>query len=266
MAENTVPAIMCFSANDPSGGAGICADIQAISSQGGHCIPIITALTTQDSVDIYSLATVEPNLIIDQARTILQDMPISVFKIGLLGSVEIIEVIQNILIDYPGIPLVLDPVLSSGPGTDVADDEFIDALKSLLIPLTTILTPNTLEAERLADAAENNHERAMQLLESGCEYVLITGTHDASKEVINQLYYADRLLDSSHWERLNGSYHGSGCTLASAIAGLLAQGLDPMSACHEAQDYTWNTLKHGYALGKGQIMPDRFFWAAEDDE
>ena len=177
-----------------------------------------------------------------------------------------IEAIESILIDYPTIPVVLDPVLASGLGTDVADDEMIDALKNSLIPLTTVLTPNTLEAERLASGAENNHDRAIQLLKSGCEYVLITGTHDATKEVINQLYFADRLLDSSNWERLNGSYHGSGCTLASAIAGLLAQGLDPMAACHEAQNYTWNTLKHGYTIGKGQIMPDRFFWAAEDEE
>lgn len=265
MTENHVPAVMCFSGNDPSGGAGISADIQTISSQGGHCIPIITALTTQDSVDIYSIATVEANLITDQARTILQDMPISVFKIGLLSSVASIEAIAEILTAYPSIPVVLDPVLSSGLGTDVADDEMIDALKSLLLPQTTILTPNTLEAERLTINTENNHDRAMQLLQAGCEYVLITGTHDATKEVSNQLYYADRLLDSSNWERLNGSYHGSGCTLASAIAGLLAQRLDPMAACYEAQKYTWNTLKNGYPLGKGQLMPDRFFWATDDE-
>jgi hydroxymethylpyrimidine/phosphomethylpyrimidine kinase len=152
-------------------------------------------------------------------------------------------------------------VLTAGGGAALADDELLDALQTLLLPITTVLTPNSQEARRLAPEADTLEACAMAILERNCEFVLITGTHESSPQVINTLYGNHRVLESCAWERLPGSYHGSGCTLAAAIAGLLAQGKEPLSAIRRAQKYTWQTLRAGYRTGMGQQLPNRLFWA-----
>lgn len=260
-----VPVVMAFSGNDPTGGAGIQADIEAIASQGCHVAPVITALTVQDTTDLSGIAALEPDLVIQQARAVLEDMPVRAFKIGLIGSVEIAQAVHTILADYPAIPVILDPVLSAGGGAELADTHIIDAMRSLLVPLTTIITPNTREAMRLVPGADTPEAAAMGLLDYGSEFVLITGTHANTTKVVNTLYGNRRALESFKWERLQGSYHGSGCTLASAIAGLLAQGQEPFTACYEAQEYTWQSLRHGYRVGMGQKLPNRLFWASEEE-
>lgn len=262
---DSVPVVLTFAGNDPCGGAGIQADIEAQASQGCHCAPVITALTVQDTRDIHSLAPIDGILVAEQARAVLEDMPVNAIKIGLLGSVDIIENIHAVLRDYPDIPVVLDPVLATGNGTELADEEIMDAMVSLLLPHTTILTPNSLEARALAPEADTLDACAMAILAHGCEFVLITGTHENTQHVVNHLYGNNRQLESFTWERLNGSYHGSGCTLASATAGLLAQGLEPFGALHEAQEYTWETLKQGYRIGMGQQLPNRLFWARPEE-
>jgi hydroxymethylpyrimidine/phosphomethylpyrimidine kinase len=204
----------------------------------------------------------------------LEDVPVAAFKIGLLGSVENIPAIAEVLADYPDVPLVLDPVLSSGRGDELADDDMLDAMRELLIPQTTIITPNSIEARRLAinEDDENDdpslEECAKRILAMGCEYVLITGTHEQTTQVTNTLYNEKGVVRADSWERLPGIYHGSGCTLASAIAALLAQDVDVPEAVMEAQEYTWQTLKSGFRPGMGQHIPDRLFWARseEDDE
>ncbi|MFN2308956.1 MAG: bifunctional hydroxymethylpyrimidine kinase/phosphomethylpyrimidine kinase [Gammaproteobacteria bacterium] len=263
---STLPVVLALSGNDPSGGAGIQADIEALASHGCHCAPVITALTVQDTQDVKSYTPIDGTLIMEQARAVLEDMPVAAIKIGLLGSSEAVEAIYGVLQDYPNIPVVLDPVMTSGNGSSLTDDEVLEAIESLLLPHTTVLTPNSLEARILAPEADNLEACAMALLEKGCEFVLITGTHENTPQVTNSLYGNHRLLETYTWERLTGSYHGSGCTLAASIAGLLAQGLEPFSAVHEAQAYTWETLKHGYRVGMGQPLPNRLFWAqAEQD-
>ncbi len=261
-----LPTVLVFAGNDPSGGAGISADIEAIVSMGGHVLPVITALTVQDTQNVKRFEPVETGLLIEQARSVLEDIPVSAFKIGMLGSVEIVEAVHSILVDYPDCPVVLDPVLRAGGGTDLADEELIDAMIELLFPLTTVLTPNSQEARRLAHEADTLDACAHELLDMGCEYVLITGTHENTPHVINSLYTNHRLLENFSWERLPEVYHGSGCTLSSAIAGLLAHGLDPFTAVHEAQEYVWETLNHGYRLGMGQFLPNRLFWARSEAE
>jgi hydroxymethylpyrimidine kinase/phosphomethylpyrimidine kinase len=173
------------------------------------------------------------DLVEDQARTLLEDMPVAAFKIGLLGSSENIRVIAGIIAEYPGLPLVLDPVLASGRGDELADAEMIAGLRELLLPLTTILTPNILEARRLTvgdrrpqdDRQPTQAECALSLLNQGCAYVLLTGTHDDTVRVINNLYRRGvGRVRSDACDRLPGSYHGSGCTLAAAIAAYLARG------------------------------------------
>ncbi|MBX9637795.1 MAG: hydroxymethylpyrimidine/phosphomethylpyrimidine kinase, partial [Nitrosomonas sp.] len=193
---------------------------------------------------------------------------------GLLGSVEIIAAIAEVISDYPHIPLVMDPVLTSGRGDELANDEMIDAMRELLLPQVTILTPNSLEARHLAQQDNDSSEKkldlnlcAQRLLHMGCEYVLITGTHENTAQVTNTLFAADGIVRADHWERLEHTYHGSGCTLASAIAASLANGLSISESVLEAQDYTWHTLQAGFRPGMGQYIPNRLFWVrdAEDD-
>ncbi|WJW75230.1 hydroxymethylpyrimidine/phosphomethylpyrimidine kinase [Thiohalobacter sp. IOR34] len=265
-APSKVPVVLALSGNDPSGGAGIEADIEALASHGCHCAPVITSLTVQDTRDIQSLSPLDGLLVAEQARAVLEDMPVAAIKIGLLGSADIIENVSAILEDYPDIPVVLDPVLATGAGTGLVDDETLEAMDSLLLPHATVLTPNSIEARILSPEADNLDACAMSLLERGCEFVLITGTHENTEHVVNRLYGNHRLLESFTWERLPASYHGSGCTLAASTAGLLAQGLEPFTALHEAQEYTWEALKHGYQLGMGQALPNRLFWARADQD
>ncbi len=263
---STVPVVLALSGSDPSGGAGIQADIESLASHGCHCAPVITAVTVQDTQTVFSYAPLDGTLIMEQARAVLEDMPVAAIKIGMLGSAEAVEAICGVLQDYPNIPVVLDPIIASGNGTNLAGSDVLEAIDSLLLPHITVLTPNSLEARALAPEADNLDACAMALLEKGCEFVLITGTHENTTAVTNTLYGNHRLLETYTWERLNGSFHGSGCTLAASIAGLLAQGLEPLSAVHEAQAYTWETLAHAMRLGMGQPLPNRLFWAQGEEE
>ncbi len=267
------PAIvLAFAATDPSGGAGIQADMLTIASLGCHPLSVITAITVQDSAGVQGIQAIDADWVSDQARVILEDMPVSAFKIGMLGSLENVTAIAEIVSDYPDVPLVLDPVLASGRGDEMATDEMIAAMCELLLPQTTVLTPNSVEARRLAQSeAEDSEdidlaEAARRLLARGCEYVLITGTHENTPKVINTLYGPEALVRSDSWERLPGSYHGSGCTLASAIAASLASGLDLPAAIQEAQQFTWRTLAAASRPGMGQYIPDRFFWAHQKQD
>ena len=267
------PLVMSFAATDPSGGAGLQADLLTISSMGCHPLSVVTAITVQDTSGVEDVLPIDPEWVVDQARAMLEDVPVAAFKIGMLGSVENIAAIAEVMADYPDIPLVLDPVLASGRGDELVNDDMLDAMRELLIPQSTIITPNSMEARRLAmnDDDENDDpsldECAKRLLLMGCEYVLITGTHEQTPKVINTLYGERGVLRSDSWARLPGIYHGSGCTLAAAIAALLAQDVDVPEAVKEAQEYTWQTLNAAFRPGMGQHIPDRLFWArGEEDE
>jgi hydroxymethylpyrimidine/phosphomethylpyrimidine kinase len=263
------PNVLSFAANDPSGGAGIQADLLAIASMGCHPLPVITAITVQDTTGVEEVFPLEAEWIENQARTILEDMPVHAFKLGLLGSVEIIAAIAEIVSDYPEIPLIMDPVLTSGRGDELASEDMIDAMCGLLLPQVTLLTPNSLEARRLAVFDDEDHdpdtlpldECAHRLLDMGCEYVLITGTHENTTDVTNALFSVDGRVRSDEWKRLPGSYHGSGCTLASAIAASMANGLTVNESVYAGQKYTWQTLKASFRPGMGQHIPNRLFWA-----
>jgi len=263
---------MIFAASDPTGGAGLQADLMTVSSMGCHGLTVVTGLTVQDTRGVDEFMPIESDFVNDQARLILEDMPVSSFKIGVLGSVETVAVVAEIVSDYPDIPLVLDPVLASGRGDMFADEDVLGAIRDLLIPQTTIITPNSIEARRLTASAEEIEEDfaglsletcAARLIEWGSEFVLVTGTHENTVEVVNLLFGESGVMRSDSWQRLAGSYHGSGCTLASAIAALLANGLDIPEAVREAQEYTWQALAAGFRPGMGQVLPDRFFWARE---
>jgi len=221
----------------------------------------VTALTVQDTRGVDDWMAVEADWVAEQARKLLEDMPVAAFKLGVLGSARNAEVIAGILAEHPRIPVVLDPVLASGRGDTLADAETMEILRSALLPRTTVLTPNSVEARQLALAAPDADlpECARELAKLGCKHVLVTGTHESGSRVTNTLYDLSGVVREDRWPRLPGEYHGSGCTLASALAAMLAKGLDVPEAAQAAQAYTWKTLEAGFLPGRGQRLPDRFF-------
>lgn len=270
--NRTPPLVLVFAASDPSAGAGIQADLLTIASLGCHPVTALTAITVQDTVGVESIHPLDAEVVERQARAVLEDMPVAAFKLGVLGSVENIVAVAEIVSDYPDIPLVFDPVLASGRGDEFSNDEMLSAMRELLLPQTTLLTPNLPEARRLAEQDDDENEPdaaecARRLIDLGTQYVLVTGTHANTPKVINSLYGDAGLIRSDEWDRLPGSYHGSGCTLASAVAGCLANGASIEEAVRDAQEYTWQTLAAAFRPGMGQFIPDRFFWArAEEGE
>ena len=257
------PAVLSFSGHDPSGGAGIQADIETLVSHQCHAVSVITALTEQDTQNVKKLIPQTPDNIINQATTLLADIPIKAIKIGLLGHPDTALAIHKIINQHPTIPIVFDPVLAAGGGADLSDDSLINAINSFLLPHTTVLTPNSAEARKLTGLDDLN-ECGLNLLEKGCQYVLITGSHEATAEIRNLLFHDGKCCEIYNWNRLPYSYHGSGCTLAASIAALIAGGLSVFDAVTEAQEYTWNALNAAYQPGKSQHNPNRFFWV--DDE
>ena len=230
MSENK-PTVLCFSGLDPTGAAGIQADIETLFSIGCHCAPVITALTAQNTQNVIAVEATEPSLLVQQARAVLED-----------------------------IPVVLDPVISAGGGYEFGGDEIIEAMRSLLIPLTMVLTPNTEELSRLAPTADTLDACANELLDTGCQHILLTGTHAQTPDVVNKLYAPHQGITVFNWPRLENNYHGSGCTLAAAIAGYLAHKLTLPDAIQQAQRFTWEALSHGTRMGFGQHTPNRSFW------
>lgn len=251
------PNVLCLSGLDPSGGAGIQADIEALFARGCHCLPVITSLTVQDTCNVIRTQAVDVNLLHSQIDTVLEDIPIHAIKIGLIDNIDVLRLIAGVMTDNPTIPVVADPVVKAGGGYQFSGAELIAAYRSLILPRVTVLTPNTDELQAMSLGCDD-HERAVStLMDLGCRHVLLTGTHAHTRDVINTLYHADAPAESWTWPRLPGSYHGSGCTLAAALAAGLAQG-DPLSqAAASAQAFTWQALQQGWRAGQGQFLPDR---------
>lgn len=251
------PVVLCLSGHDPSGGAGLQADIEALLAQGCHAAPTITALTVQDTVNVIDFRVLERDWVLAQANAVIADLPIAAVKLGMLGSLEMVEVVQEILQKLPGLPIVCDPVLRAGGGGALGRDEVGLALRERLLPLASIATPNLPEARLLAELPEGTADECAAKLLPYVEHLLITGGHGDETEVHNRLYSRDGDQHSFSCPRLPGSYHGSGCTLASALAGRVALGEAWVSAVRSALDYTWRTLRDAEAPGQGQYLPRR---------
>jgi hydroxymethylpyrimidine/phosphomethylpyrimidine kinase len=250
------PVVLCFSGHDPSGGAGIQADIETLHRLGCHACTVITALTVQDSTNVRAVLPQSAQRLVEQAEAVMADMPIAAVKIGLLGSAELAAAVAGLVRRLGPVPLVLDPVLAAGGGTELAGEELIHRIRSDLLPFTTVLTPNSPEARRLAGDTALDRCAAI-LLDAGCRHVLITGTHEDDDAPVTNRLYGSGGTASWRWPRLPHSYHGSGCTLASALAGHLALGRSVQQAAFGAQAFTWNALVAGRALGRGQHLPAR---------
>jgi hydroxymethylpyrimidine/phosphomethylpyrimidine kinase len=252
--------VLVFAGMDPSGGAGIAADLQAVAGQGAHALTVVTALTVQDNDRVFGVQPVDSGMVLRQAWALVEKMAIGAVKIGIPGSaanaLAIAEVIARLRGRQPDLPVVLDPVLASGHGDLLSRDDAAQALAPLL-PLVTVLTPNGPEAQALTGAAQPS-DQARALLARGCRHVLITGGHADDEEVINRWFGpAPGSEREWRWPRLDGGFHGSGCTLASAIAGQLALGAPTAGALSLAQHYTHTALRDAYAVAAGQRMPLR---------
>lgn len=252
--------VLCFSGLDPTGGAGLQADIEAIAAQGSHAAPVATALTVQDTRDVSQFRPVDTDILIQQARAVLEDMPVKAIKIGMLGDVDVVQAVHTLIREYADIPVIYDPVLAAGGGGRLASGGLAESVQTLILPLCYLVTPNIHELHALAREADTNDAAAMELLSMGSEYILVTGGHANSQDIQHQLYGNHRCLSTFTSKRLDNEFHGSGCTLAAAIAALVSQGHEIAQAIHRAQDYTLQTLQNAQRLGMGQLIPDRFYW------
>jgi hydroxymethylpyrimidine/phosphomethylpyrimidine kinase len=255
--NNQKPVVLVIAGHDPSGGAGIQADIETIASTGCHAATVITSLTAQNTKQVADVLPQNPAPFRKQIRLIIEDMEIASCKIGMIGSIQLIDIIQSELSNL-NIPIVLDPVMNSTSGQSFIDDNISKKILSSILPITTVITPNTNEARFLSHSS-NLNEAAKKLLTLGTKSILITGADEETNNVTNYFYQNKNEPIEFHWERLPGSYHGSGCTLSSRIAAQLALGNDLKTSIEEAQAYTWNTLKHGIKVGQGQQQPNRFY-------
>ncbi|MDR1274838.1 MAG: bifunctional hydroxymethylpyrimidine kinase/phosphomethylpyrimidine kinase [Candidatus Accumulibacter sp.] len=259
----TPPVVLSFAASDPSGGAGMQADLATFSALGCHGLSVLTALTAQDTRGVAEMRPIESAWVEKQARVVLDDIRVDAFKVGVLGSAENVRAVARIVAAYPGVPVVVDPVLASGRGDPLADAPLADALRSALFPLTFVATPNLPEARRLAATGGEDEETlpldecARRFFSFGCAHVLLTGAHEDSPEVTNRLFDPTGETRTFSCKRLPGSYHGSGCTLASALAAMLARGLSVCDATAHALDFTYRALESAFRPGRGQFIPRR---------
>ncbi|CAN7567719.1 bifunctional hydroxymethylpyrimidine kinase/phosphomethylpyrimidine kinase [Massilia sp. LjRoot122] len=241
-----VPTVLVFAGLDPGGGAGLAADIAAIGALGGHALPVATALTVQDNNRVHEVQPVDTSLMVRQADILIDSFSIDAVKIGIPGSREnaaaIARLLRRLRAADPSLPVVLDPVLASGHGDALGKGDAVAALAELL-PLATVLVPNLPEARALGAVP--------------CEHVMVTGGHGDGDIIVNR-WLRDG-VEQRAWRmpRLPHSYHGSGCTLAAAIAARLAFGDPVEQALEHAQDYCHQALAHAFWIGPGQRIPRR---------
>ena len=239
------PCVLVFSGLDPSGGAGIQADIEAIAAQGAHALPIVTALTVQDNERVHEVAPVDAGLLVRQAALLVETMTIRAVKLGTPGNLANAEAIAGIVLllraRQPALPVVLDPVLASGHGDPLARGDALAALAPLLA-LATAVTPNLPEAAALGHV--------------DVPHVLVTGGHGDGDEVVNSWHSREGVREW-RWPRLPGEFHGSGCTLASSLAARLALGDTMAQALERAQLACQQALADSYAIAHGQRIPRR---------
>ena len=271
---SSVPKILTFAASDPTGGAGIQADLMTQTSLGCYPLCVLTAITCQDTSGVSDVLPIDPSVVDKQARLILNETKIDVIKCGVMASEENIKVISEIIKDYPDVPVVIDPILTSGRGDNLASVDSLQLMMRHLFPLAEIITPNVNEGAKIvlnkniSEIEEDLIFIGKSLLDLGPKNVLLTAAdYQVGKKILtNTLFCQDGGIFNFEHERLPQSFHGSGCTLASAIAAYLAQGMSIHTAVEEAQKFTIDTLKNGLVNGQGQLIPNRFFWMFSDLE
>jgi hydroxymethylpyrimidine/phosphomethylpyrimidine kinase len=267
----TSPLVLTFGVADPVGAIGIQADCASFAAMGCHGLSVVTGLLIGDTARIEDVQEIDADWVADQARVVLEDMPIAAFKVGAISSVETISVIAEIVSDYADIPLVLDPFLTGLPEQTIESEDVVTAMRELLIPQATLLLLSAVELSRLAETwREPSTEDtllldAMHVIEMGCEYLLVTGTPADVHEVVNSLFSEKGLVRQDRWQRVHGVFAGAGSTMSATSAAMLANGLDVPEAVFEAQEFVIASIAHAQRLGMGKLIPDRYFWAREPE-
>lgn len=259
------PVVLCFSGLDPSGGAGLQADIEAIGQAGAHAAIACTAITVQSSQRVFSFQACDADLVKAQAIAVLDDLPVSVIKSGMLGTTDNIAMLTDMFAQgliTQGTPFVLDPVLVANSGGSLGDERTLVAAFRKLLPYATLLTPNTHELRALS-GEQDLHTGAQKLCAQGTHAVLVKTSHDFDSGDIEQyLYLQGEMVYKSTLARLPGEFHGSGCSLASFIAGRLAEGDKLIEAVKAADQWIGQTLSKADAPhpddASAQLIPNRF--------
>lgn len=253
------PTVLCFSGLDPSGGAGLQADIEAIGQSGAHAAIACTALTIQNSQQVFGFEATSKELLLAQANAVVDDLPIKCVKSGMLGTTDNIAALAMFLREHLDYQYVLDPVLVANSGGSLGDQATLVKAFVELIPLATLITPNTVELRALT-GIDDIEQATQKLFEMGAKAVLVKGGHEDTPEYIRNVLYADgEKIAESRCPRLEGQYHGSGCSLASFIAGRLALGDSLKIAVQHAETWLFGVLKQAETpIPNGQKIPKRF--------
>ncbi len=265
MQNQTTPLVLTFGVSDPVGAIGIQADLAAFGALGCHGLSVTTGLLIADTARVEDSDDIDADWMVDQARLLLEDMTVAAFKVGALTSIEQASAIAEIVSDYPEVPLILDPFLSSLPDSGLADDDMLTAIRQILVPQTTILLLSQVELARMAETwrdggADMLTDDVAELTGDGCEYVLVTGTSARGAATrSNTLFNEDGVCASFDWRLLPGPFTGAGSTMSAAISALMAHGLAPLDAVRRAQEYTASALAHAQRFGMGRLTPNKFF-------
>lgn len=266
------PSVLCFAASDATGGGGLQSDVLTLASMGCHPLAVVAAVVVRDTRGVDDVLALDADAVAAQARAVLEDIPVRAFKLGMVGSVENIAAVAEILSDYAELPLVLEPALSYLHGDGA--DEVLAALAELILPHATVIVASRHEVLRIAGAALGDadeddfalDESVAHLLELGAGHVLLTGAGEPGAQVVNSLMGPHGIVRTDAWTRLPGRFLGAGATLSGALAAALAHGMDVPEAVREAQEFTWQALSNAWQPGMGFALPDRFFWARDGSE
>lgn len=268
--ESSLPCVMVFNASDPSGAGGLSADITAMSSASAHVLPVVTGAYVRDTSDIHDHIAFDEEAVGDQARCALEDMPVQAFKVGFVGSPENLSAIAEITTDYSEVPVITYmPDLSWWD--EVAIETYLDACAELLLPQTTVLVGNHstlcrwLLPEWEGDRPPTAREVARAAAVHGVPYTLVTGFNAADQYLESHLATPETVLATARYERFEATFTGAGDTLSAALCALIAGGTDLQAACAEALTYLDQCLDAGFQPGMGHAVPDRMFWAHDDD-
>ncbi|HKB50068.1 MAG TPA: bifunctional hydroxymethylpyrimidine kinase/phosphomethylpyrimidine kinase [Solirubrobacterales bacterium] len=259
MKESRIPTVLSIAGSDSGGGAGIQADLKALTACGVYGTTAITAITAQNTVGVSAVEAISPAMIVAQVRAVAEDIGVDAVKIGMLGTAETVEAVVEALDLVGDAPIVVDPVMVSESGAILLDEEAKAALVEQLLPLATVVTPNIPEARALAGAGEQDSQEdlAREVMALGPEAVVVTGGH--SEQVVD--VYFDGVnaaaIHGNHYP--DGAAHGSGCTYSSAMAAMLALGRNPLRAAERARQITEEAIRTGLReIGQGPGPVDIF--------
>ncbi len=270
--DDSNPAcVMVFNANDPSGAGGLAADVTAVASVGAHALPVVTGAYARDTAEVFDHFAFDEDVVSEQARAILEDAPVQVFKVGFIGSPEAISTIAEIAADYSEVPLIAYmPDLSWWEESQI--DLYLDAFRELMLPQTTVLVGNHstlwrwLLPEWSSERSPSARDIAKAASEMGVPYTLVTGIPLPDQFIDNVLATPQAVLASEKFERFEAVFAGAGDTLSASLAALVASGTDLAAAATEALSYLDRCLDAGFRPGMGNVVPDRLFWAQPEGE